>query len=234
MPGGLRGDRGDENEPAIGVLRLGVGPVHGDDELTLEVAVDVVRAELAPGAEPARIELAAPDERIPPNIEDVREVGLDRNLDRQPNRPAGVADDVDVLVDPARHRSIHPDRERMAVDPADVVEQRIVGEFEACREELDRRGVQQDGPLAVDPELVPGDEPGIAGEEPVLHPTDDPAVRLADEEAIVAIDGDRGGTDLYRKRHPRMIGAASSPRVASQVSSRSAAGRMYRAANSPL
>ena len=201
-----------------------------DDQLAPEVAIDVSRAELATGAEPARVELAASNERIPPDVEDVGEVRLDRDLDRQPNRPASVVDDVDVLVDPARDRSIHPDRERVAVDLPDVVEQRIVRELEARREELDRRGVQEDGPLAVDPQLVAGDEPRVAGEEAIVGPADDAAIRLADEEAIVAIDRDRGRTDLHRKRHPRMIGAASSARVTSHVSRRSATGRMNRAA----
>ena len=65
-------------------------------------------------------------------------------------------------------------------------------------------------------QLVAGDEPGVAGEEAVVHAAEDPAVRLADDEAVVPIDRDRGRTDLHRKRHgsndrsPRQTGFARS------------------------
>ena len=65
-----------------------------------------------------------------------------------------VVDDVEVLVDALVDGPVEPDRERLAVDRADVVEERLVRVLEAGREELDRRGVQEERPVAVDPEVV--------------------------------------------------------------------------------
>ena len=53
---------------------------------------------------------AAADERVRPDVEDVGEVRFDRDLDRQPDRAAGVAGDVEVLVDAARHGPVDADR----------------------------------------------------------------------------------------------------------------------------
>ena len=82
------GDLGDEHEPAVGELRLAVGAVRLDDQLAHEVAVDVGRPQLARRAEPARVDLAAADEPAGLDVEDVGEVGLDLDLDRQADRAA--------------------------------------------------------------------------------------------------------------------------------------------------
>ncbi len=246
MPDALGRDLGDEDQAAVGELRRRIGLVDGDDQLSPEVAVDVLRPELAAGAEPAGVQLTAADEGIAPDVEDVGEVGVDLDLDRQPDRAAAVVDDVEVFVDAARDGPVEADRERVALDLPDVIEKLIVGEFEARREELDRGGVEEDRAAAVDPQLVAGDESGIAGEEAVVHAAENPAVRLADDEAIVPIDRDRGRTDLHRKRHDtndRFRGpaqsvaghqpsAAPASRAASQDSRRSASGRTKRAATS--
>ena len=105
------GDPGDEHELAVRVLRRRVGLVDADDQLAPEAAVRrTSRPELAARPEPAGVDDAAADERVGPDVEDVGEVRFDRDLDRQPDRAAGVVDDVDVLVDAARHGPVDADR----------------------------------------------------------------------------------------------------------------------------
>ena len=193
---------GDEHEPAVGVLRRRVGLVDADDQLAPEAAVrrTVVRSSRRERNQRVLI-VAAADERVGPDVEDVGEVGFDRDLDRQPDRAAGVVDDVEVLVDAARHRPVDADAQGVAVDEAGVVEERIVRVLEAGREELDRGRVEEDRPAAVDPQLVRRDEPGVAGEEAVVRAAGDPPVGLADEESVVAVDRDRRWADLDRERH---------------------------------
>ena len=89
-----------------------------------EVAVVVDGPQLAARAEPAGVEAAAPDELARLDVEDVGEVRRDLDLDRQPDRPPAVVDDVEVLVDAAGHRPV----ERGSTgewrgDRTDVVEQ---------------------------------------------------------------------------------------------------------------
>ena len=62
-------------------------------------------------AEPAGVDLAAPDEAAVLDVEDVGEVGFDLDIDRQSDRPRAVVDEVVVLVDTTRHgRSRRIDR----------------------------------------------------------------------------------------------------------------------------
>jgi hypothetical protein len=120
---------------------------------------------------------------------------------RQADGPRGVVDDVEVLVDALVHGPVETDREGLAVDRPEVVEECLVRVLEAGREELDRRRVEEHRPAAVDPEVVAGDQPRVAGEEAVVVAAEDPPVRLAHEEPIIPIDGDRRGADLDRERH---------------------------------
>ena len=85
------------------------------------------------------MQLAPSHEGTTLDVEDVGEVGFDCDLDRQPHRPAGVVDDVVVLVNAAAKGSVQTDRDRVRVDPARIVDEVPVGELEACREELDGR-----------------------------------------------------------------------------------------------
>src|SRR3954468_22870098 len=89
----------------------------------------------------------------------------------------------------------------MPVDDALVVEERLVRVLERGREELDRGGVQEERPAAVEPQVPGGDEARVAGEEAIVPPAENPAVRLADEEPIVAVDRDRRGADLDGEGH---------------------------------
>ena len=189
------------SEASVGVLRARVGPLHLDHQLPPEVAVRVGRPELAPAREPARVHGSASDDGAGPDVEDVREVRLQLDLDHQANGPAGVVDDVDVLVHPAGHRAIEPDRQRLAWDRAHAVEQVVVGELVARREEPDRRGVEQDRPAAVEPQRVARHEAGVAGEESVVAEPGDRGVRLADEHPVVPVHRDRRRADLDRKGH---------------------------------
>jgi hypothetical protein len=137
VPGALGRQAGDEDERAVGVLGRRVGSVDGDDELAPEGGVLVRRPQLAAGPEPARVDDAAPDQGVGADVEDVGEVRLDRDLDRQADGPASVVGDVEVLVDAARDRPVDAHPQRVAVDEPGVVEEGLVRVFEAGRVELD-------------------------------------------------------------------------------------------------
>ena len=61
--------------------------------------------------------------------------------------------------------------------------------------------------MTVDEQIPARHETGVAGEEALFLVLGDAAVGLADQEAVVAVDGDGRRPDLDRKRHPGMIGA---------------------------
>ena len=56
---------------------------------------------------------AAPDDRVAPDVEDVGEVRIDGDLDRQPDRPPGVVHDVEVLVNALADGSVDARRVRI-------------------------------------------------------------------------------------------------------------------------
>ena len=61
------GSVGHEDQAAVGELGRRPCALDGDDEVPTEIAVHVGRAELAAGAEPARVDLAAPEDLAPPS-----------------------------------------------------------------------------------------------------------------------------------------------------------------------
>ncbi len=137
MPDVLWRHLGDEHEPAVGELDRAVGAICLEDQLADEVAVDVRRAQLAGGSEPSRVDLAAADKLTRLDIEDVGEVGLDLDLDREPDGPPTVVDDVVVLVHTAGHGPVDPEGDGLAGHDPVAIEQLGVGVFEARRVEQD-------------------------------------------------------------------------------------------------
>ena len=181
-----------------GVLSDSIG---NEDQLADEFAVDVRGPQLTRGSEPAGVDLATAHELAGLDVEDVGEVGLDLDLDRQPDRPPAVVDDVVVLVDAAGHGPVEPELEALAGDDAVTIEELGVGVLEPRRVELDGRGVEQERPLAVEEQLVAGHEPGVAGEEPLLGLAFDATVGLAHDEPVVPVHRDRRWPDLDREGH---------------------------------
>ena len=82
VPDILGRDRRDEHQAPVGELGRRRRALDRDDQVAPEVAVDVARAQLAARAEPARVELPAAHDLAALHVEDVREVGKDRDLDR--------------------------------------------------------------------------------------------------------------------------------------------------------
>src|SRR5207248_10344417 len=111
-----------------------------------------------------------------------------------------------VLMDPAGNRPVEADREAVPVDGPDLVEQDVVRELEARREELDRRRVQEDRTLAVDEQVVARNEARVPGEEAFFGRRVDGRIGFGNEDSIVAIDRDGRRTDLDGQGHGRMIG----------------------------
>ena len=116
----------------------------GDHELALEVVVDVGRPQLASRAEPARVQLATAHELALLDVEDVGEIRQDRDLDRQPDGPRGVVDEVVVLVDAIGDGPVQAQAQRLPRDRPEGIDEGVVGELVARREELDRRRAEED------------------------------------------------------------------------------------------
>ena len=153
---------------------------------------------------------------MPLYVEDVGEVRLDRDLDRQAHHPPAVVDDVVILVDAAAEGAVQSDRDRVRLDRAGLVDGDTVRELEPGREELDGRGVQEDRHPPVDPEPITGDEPGVSGEEALVAVRVDPTICLADDNPVIAVDRDGGRTYLYGKGHASCLPGIG-PRPASRV-----------------
>ena len=203
VPDALGRDLGDEHEPAVGELRRAVRPFGLEHQFAHELTVDVGRPELASRAEPAGVDLAAADQPAGLDVEDVGEIGLELDLDRQADRPPPVVDDVVVLVDATGDRPVEPDGEAVAGDDAVAVEQLGVGVLEPGGIELDRRGVEQQRPAAVEEEVVARHEARVPGEEALLRLALDAPVGLAHDEPVVPVHGDRRWPDLDREGHGR-------------------------------
>src|SRR5439155_20619095 len=159
---------------------------------------------------------------MPLDVEDVGEVRLDRNLDRQAHCAPAVVDDVEILMDAAAEAPVEADRDRMRLDGAGLVDGDTVGELESRGEELDGRGVQENRRSPIDPQPVTGDKSCVPGEEALVAVRLDPAIWLADDHAVIAVDRDGGRPNLDGKGHSScLIGcrSTSASRVTRQSSS---------------
>ena len=115
-------------------------------------------------------------------------------------------------MDAAADRAVEADREAVPRDRPVAVEQALVRHLVARREEPDGRGVEERRLRAVDEQRVAAQEPGVAGEEPVLGRAQDRAIGLAHDDPVVAVDRDRRGTDGDRDAHrAAMSGVESRP-----------------------
>src|ERR1700730_14336584 len=90
VPFGAWQELADEDQAAVGVLRLRSGFFDLDDEAASERAVVVDGSQLAHSRSPRGLEVAAPDQTMRPHVEDVGKVGLDADLEHEPNRMHGV------------------------------------------------------------------------------------------------------------------------------------------------
>ena len=219
VPRLARRDTGDEDEPPVGELGGRVGLLDRQHELASELAIDIGRAQHPPGAVPARVDPAAADQPIGVDVEQVGEVGIDLDLDRQVDLAPGEVRDVVVLVDAAGDGPVKLDGQRAALQRAVGVEQGVVGEREAGRVELDRRRVEQDRPATVDEQVPAADEAGVAREEAFLRAGIDAGVRLAHEDAVIAVDRHGRRSDLDRQGHGSEVTSATvEPATRSRVS----------------
>src|SRR5256885_14622814 len=98
---------------------------------------------------------------MPLYVEDVGEVRLDRDLDRQAHHPPAAVDDVVILVDAAAEGAAQPDRDRVRLDRAGLVDGETVSELEPGREELAARAAQEDQHPPAEPEPITADVPGV-------------------------------------------------------------------------
>ena len=71
------------------------------------------------------------------------------------------------------------------------------------REECDWMAdeLSRTGRLPVDAQLIAGHEPGVAREESLVVRGVDPAIGLADDDSVVAVDGDGGRADWDGQGH---------------------------------
>src|SRR5438093_13242148 len=95
---------------------------------------------------------------MPLDVEDVGEVRLDRNLDRQAHCAPAVVDDVEILMDAAAEAPVEADRDRRGpVEPGPVVG-KTVGDLNSARKDRDGGEVRRNGRPPMNPKSVPGME----------------------------------------------------------------------------
>src|ERR671937_2573661 len=94
--------------------------LYHDHQLSLETPIDIGGAQLAGLLVPGALQIAAPDEALAADIEDIRKIRLDRHLEDQANRVGGVVDQLVVLVDAFEDRPVEADADRPLLEQ-DVV-----------------------------------------------------------------------------------------------------------------
>ena len=152
------------------------------------------------------MQVASPDQPPPPDVEDIRKVRFDRDLEDQPHRLGGVVDQVVVLVDALKNRAVQPETDGAFLEDHVVLGsiagarqgQLRAGELPARGEVVERAGVEQERHPAVDREGVAGHEAGITREEPDTGGRHHGGVRIANQELMVVVDGDGGNAVSHR------------------------------------
>ena len=203
VPGAPGRQRDHEREAAVGVLRRGPGVLHAQPERGPERPVAVAREQLPGPRRPAGLHRAARDQGVQLDVEQVREVRPDAHGHQHGHRALVVVGQVDVLVDAARDRPVHAQRERVRGDLAGAVGERRVREVVAGGERTHGRGAEQDRRLAGQRQVPAAHEAGVAREEPLLRVVGDAPVGAADDEPVVARDRDgvRADGDRQRQAH---------------------------------
>ena len=205
MPGLPGLQRDVEAQPPVGVHRRPAVAVAGaDDHLAAEILVAIGDAQHLPLLRPRRGDAAAPHDLVALHLEDVGEIGADRDLQVEANRILAVVGDLDILVQPAIDMAADHQAQRARRDRPVLAHEGAVGLEDARRMVGDGAAIQQVPRLAVGIDRPGADHPGVAEIQPAFAGPVHLPVGFGHQHRLSLVDGDLRRADLNLERHPRV------------------------------
>ena len=183
---------------AVGRAALGQDHLRARAAVTVgredELVAALVEADGRGRRERTGVQRVAEREVVLLDGDDVREVGLDHELELERDRLGALVADGDVVLHPFADEALAHDREHVLAEAA----RERVPQVEGGGEVLDPAGREQQRPLAVHAQLEPGEEARVVREQPG---------RGAVEVADVVADAERRPFEDGERHVSRMIRA---------------------------
>ena len=139
-----------KNNTPIGELRLGVKVDKLKNHTSVKVTIEVGSLQLAARVAPAALCIAATDELVTPDLEDVCEIRPQRDLELNVYRAFGIADQVQIFVNAVGDAAANTQPDLLGGKVAQVSRQCGVGQFDSRRVVLHRAGCEQRPRCTVD------------------------------------------------------------------------------------
>ena len=202
VPGGAGCQLDREGDAAVRRVGRCVAVERVEREASVEVAVGVGGVQLAALLVPFGVDVTAPHELVVLDLEEVGEVGAQRDLEMEPDGVEAVVGEIEILVDAFVDDSRDGQRERALGDVTVLGGDGPVREVHAHRVVRGRARRQRRPRLTVGRDGVVADETGVIREHAELALAGDLAGQVGHHEGAALVDGEHGGTDadLYRRR----------------------------------
>ena len=202
MPGLPSLQRDVEAQPPVGIhRRLAVSLAGADDHFATEISVAIGDAQHLPLVRPRRGDATAPHDVIALDLEDVGEIGADRDLKVEAHRILAVIRDVNILVQSALDMAADHQAQRARCDRPVLAHEGAIGLEDARRMRGDSAAIQQVPRLAIGIDRPGADHPGVAKIQPTFARPVHLPVGLGHQHRLPLMDGDLGGADLHLERH---------------------------------
>ena len=197
MPGLPGFQRDVEAQASVGIhRRLAVSLAGADDHFAAKILVAIGDAKDLSLLRPRRDDAAAPHDVVALHLEDVGEIGADRDLEVEANRLLAVVGDVDVLVQAAIDMTADHQTQRTRRDRPVLCHEGAIGLENARRVRRNGAAVQQIPAFAVGIDRPGADDPGVAEIQPALAGPVHLPIRLGHQHRLPLMNGDLRRADL--------------------------------------
>ena len=212
-----------EAQPPVGVhRRLAVAIARTDDHLAAEILVAIGDAQHLPLIRPRRGDAAAPHDLVALDLEDVGEIGADRDLQIEAHRVRLLlVMSISSCSPPSIWRPIN-EAQCACRDRPVLAHEGAVGQEDARRVIGDGAAVQQVPLFAIRIDRPGADHPGVAEIKPACAGPDHLPVGVGHQHRLTLMDGDLRRADLNLERHVELhfrpsVGATRRLRSSSAV-----------------
>ena len=201
MPGRARLQRDFQAKAPVRMHRLGSGRLACDDHLPGKVLVVIGQSQLLPGRRPMRHDSATANDLFGLNLENIREVGSNGDLEVEPNRMLVVVGNLDVLAHAAADMPAEREPEGTRRNRTVLGQERAVGLKHPGAEISDRPTVQQVPGHAVGINIPTADHPCVEKVQPLVTGPFDLTIGIGNQYGLALVDGDLRWADLHFERH---------------------------------
>ena len=144
----------------------------------------------------------APHDAIALDLEDVGEIGADRDLQVEAHWVLAVIGDVDIVVQSALDMAADHQAQRARCDRTVLAHEGAIGLEDARRMRGDGAAIQQVPRLAIGIDRPGADHPGVTKIQPAVAGPVHLPVGLGQQHRLPLMDGDLRRADLNLERHP--------------------------------